>query len=133
MPSESPEVVAARRFANEASAMLGQSPSFQQLDPATRTGIMRDLGKIRHALNPPAKAPPPLSRDPYALALETPNDLFRRRLQERQEGGNGEPPQQENGEEPGAPGSSRAPATQTLARRTGALIDEIDFRSAHEQ
>src|SRR5215213_2741530 len=46
-------------------------------------------------------------RDPYSLALETPEDLRRRRAM------------------PGAP--KAPPATATIAARAGALSDEIDF------
>ena len=48
-----------------------------------RTAILHDLGTIQQALHTPAEQPPP-AHDPYALALETPNDLARRRTLARQ-------------------------------------------------
>jgi hypothetical protein len=63
--------------------------------------------------------------DPYALALDTPADLARRRLQVRSPGAPaaGEPAAQLPAN--GAP--KTRPSTETLAARAGALSDEIDF------
>ena len=125
------EVLAAQKFAERAGAMLVQTPSFQQLDPATRRALVRDLSTIQQALTPPARPPEPV-HDPYALALETPNDLARRRSLMRQgvnpNNGVGEPAEASAGE-PGAgkqPGP-RVAATEAIAARAGALSDEIDF------
>lgn len=64
-------------------------------------------------------------RDPYSLALDTPEDLRRRR------GLPGVPPPAD-GQEPAPPQSGNGtpktpPATATIAARAGALSDEIDF------
>jgi len=127
---ESPELMAARKFAAQAASILGRTPSFQQLAPATRTAIVRDLETIRQALDPAIAGQRIPERDPYALALETPNDLTRRRNQARQRGQIGDgggsadvPAGPENKATPGP----RVAATETLASRAGALSDEIDF------
>lgn len=130
MAHESPEVIAARRFANGAATLLANAPTFQQLDPATRTALVRDLGTIRQAFaDEPAYAPRALASDPYALALETPADLARRRIQARQGTPTAGGPQansQPAATNGGTPGP-RSAATETLAARAGALSDEIDF------
>ena len=77
--------------------------------------LVRDLTAVDRALRGP---------DPYAFALETPQDFFNRRR-----GGStpaapaAQPPAAETAP---APSSPRA-ATETLAARTGALIDEVNF------
>ena len=98
--------------------MLRRTPSFHALDPATRAALLGDVATLQQALgtSPPAA-------DPYAFALETPPG-FRRRL-----GGTGNPPPAA----PGAPAATapaapaRRAATETLAERAGALIDEVSF------
>src|SRR5262245_1054691 len=128
MVNQSPEVLAAQKFASQAGSRLVQTPSFQRLDPATRTAILRDLGTIQQALHPPAEPPPP-AHDPYALALETPNDLARRRTLARQglnpNNGAGDQPVAEQGDQPTP--APRVAATDAIASRAGALSDEIDF------
>jgi len=120
--SESPEVQAARSLAIEAAEKLSQSAAFRQLGAATQAAILRDLGTIRTALRP---SPPPVAKDPFAFALETPNDLRRRLFAGRGvEEQPGAVPTPADGREHRQP---RKAATETLAQRAGALIDEIDF------
>lgn len=121
MKAEAPEVQAARRLAAAAAAQLGEAPAFRKLDATTQAAILRDLGSIRSALDPSASPAP--AGDPYAFALETPNDLRRRLFSQR-----GSPPPSTEPPPPSSPPSApRRSATETLAERAGALIDEIDF------
>lgn len=133
MVHESPEIIAARQFADSSVSLLEHAPSFQQLDQETRTAIVSDLGKIRHAFGGASSSTKAITtaaspQDPYVLALETPADLARRRNLARQgitqNGvGNGGQTSVTNGATP-APHTA---ATETLAARAGALSDEIDF------
>jgi hypothetical protein len=79
--------------------------------------LVRDLSTVDRALRGP---------DPYAFALETPEDFFTRRR-----GGPTQPtpastPPAEAAPAP-APSGPRVAASDALAARTGALIDEVDF------
>ena len=119
MSRASPEVAAARSLTHQAAALLAQSPSFRQLAPALQAGIARDLERIQHALAVPGDG-----ADPYALALETPLDLARRRREAQQgafPGASADPTA-----EPAPPKRKQA-ATEAIAARAGALSDEIDF------
>ena len=123
MTYESSDVETARNFARQAAGMLERVPAFQRLDPATRSAITRDLGTIRHALEPE-------ERDPYALTLETPYDLRRRRGPFQENAGaqrlaTGE----QNQPQPARTSGPTSAATQTIALRAGALSDELDFPS----
>lgn len=122
MSRESAEVNAARNLADRIAATLEHAPSFRRLDPATQSSLVRDLGTIRRSLGHEA------SSDPYALTLDTPQDLARRRLEARQRGQQGG---QNGGGAPAPPAAGtpgpRAAATETLAARAGALSDEINF------
>jgi len=123
---ESPEIIAARNFANETTAKLKQSPAFQQLPATTQQALLRDLGTLRQAFGSAASASSTVKNDPYALTLETPEDFVRRRNQARFS-----PPEQpatgESAPANAATPGPKAAATETLARRAGALSDEIDF------
>jgi hypothetical protein len=124
MSPESREVTAARTLATQLATTLGKAPSFQQLNPKTQSAILRDLSTIQTALGPASSS----SADPYAFTLETPEDFARRRAQARR--GIQEPaPADQPSAAPtnGATPAPRAAATETLARRAGALSDEIDF------
>jgi hypothetical protein len=118
---DSPEVQAARNLAIEAAGRLSQSAAFRRLGSATQAAILRDLGTIRTALSP---ASPPVAKDPFAFALETPNDLRRRLFAGR---GTEEQPAAAAPVDGGQARQPRKAATETLAQRAGALIDEIDF------
>lgn len=125
MSRQSSEVVAARQLTNQAVGAIERTPSFRQLDSSTQRAILRDLGAIQQALSSEQPV-----RDPYALALETPNDLARRRTQARQgvagngaDAANGQSTTGSDGQTP----APRSAATETLAGRAGALSDEIDF------
>jgi hypothetical protein len=118
---ESPEVIAARRLAEEVDARLARSQAFVRLDPAAQASIRRDLNTIRTGLGSGMSAYTP---DPYAFALETPADLRRRRY------GAPAPTPTPTAPEPAqapAPAGPRVSATESIARRAGALRDEIDF------
>ena len=130
MSNETPEVMAARQLAAEAGPLLERSPSFQCLEPTTQAAILLDLGKIRYALSTEPAAP--RRNDPYALTLDTPED-FRRRLGQRHptngqsaSGDAANPGGAASASGTGSPGP-RVAATESLARRAGALSDEINF------
>lgn len=119
MSRTSPEVAAARTLTQQAAALLAGSPVFRQLGPSKQSEITLDLQRIGHALSASEATP-----DPYALALETPLDLARRRREGMlgQQGPGAPPP------ENAAPSTpKKQAATQAIAARTGALSDEIDF------
>lgn len=125
MGQDTLEVVAARQLSNQLTTALERTPSFRQLDAATQTALRNDLNTIRGALGSTQS-----HADPYAMAMETPVDLARRRAQARQ-GSNGAPANGENRESGAgekAP-NPRVAATETIASRAGALGDEIDFPS----
>lgn len=142
----SPEVAAAQSVVAQTTAMLERAPSFQQLDNNARAALLRDLQSIQQALNRPgstahdpyafslssaANAAP--NGDPYALSLETPDDFAQHRspMYQRTNSSTASPTAPtsspaatiETNAEPGP----RAAATETLARRAGALSDEVDF------
>jgi hypothetical protein len=116
MASDPPELGAARDVTAQVAGALRAAPAFRSLDPTTQAELLGDLSRIQAAVGP---------RDPYALALETPAERMRRQA------GFGAPPPAApaNGAPapPAATSTPRPPATETLAARTGALADEIDF------
>jgi len=125
---ESPEIMAARNFARDVNIKLQQSQAFKQLPQATQQALLRDLGTIRQAFAATTAAT--TKKDPYALTLETPQDFIQRRNQARlgaqeqePENDEAEPATSSNG---AAPGPKKS-ATETLASRAGALIDEVNF------
>jgi hypothetical protein len=119
--SASSDVAAARALTDQAASLLHQSKAFQQLPHATRDRLIRDLGTIQARLTP------------TAASLGTPLDFHR--------GGQGpaEAPAPAQATAPNGSGAHgggsaepdptahHAAATETLARRAGALSDEIDF------
>jgi hypothetical protein len=122
MADESPEIAAARRLASQLDTVLQRSGAFRSLEPVTRDALLRDVAAIQQAIG----AEP---SDPYALALDMPPG-FNRTLP-RGPGGRGgpAPTPSGNGAAPAAPPAPRAAATETLAARAGALVDEINFPS----
>jgi hypothetical protein len=119
-----PEIQAARSLAAEAAVKLRSSPDFQRLGAAAQANLLRDLGRIRGALAPqPAPLARATGRDPYSFAMETPADLRRRLFAGSAPAA---PAPQENAPAT-PPAAPRKSATETLAQRTGALIDEVDF------
>lgn len=155
----SPEIRTAQQFAEVAASTLRESASFKVLDADTRTALLRDLGSIRRALanesdpysiaqrrydsgipehynkmpsaqTMTATQPHTPTEDPYALTLETPNDLMRRRALLRQgqvDDGVSNQTQDDMQQDEEKSKLPRAAATETLASRAGALSDEIDF------
>lgn len=124
MSRETPEIAAARRIADEAEALIQRSPAFRQLDAEAQGAIVRDLGTIRRGLAQEQALAQGQGADPYALTLDTPFDRVR-----RGSAGSTQPAPQN-----GADGQAQQPApgpkkqaTETLAARAGALVDEIDF------
>jgi hypothetical protein len=121
-PEQTPDVALARQLAADAASMLGRAPSFHRLDPATQAALVGDLGTINRALG-----------DPYALSLETPQDLATRRRLAFGRGGvpsSGPTPAQAPADGSATPTPApRVAATETIAARAGALADEIDFPS----
>lgn len=118
MSRETPEIAAARRIAEEAEGLLHRSPAFRQLGAESQGAILRDLGTIRQGLATGQSA-----ADPYALALETPWERTRRGAAAP---ANGAANPAANGTNGAVPGPKKQ-ATETLAARAGALVDEIDF------
>jgi hypothetical protein len=138
--SSSPEINMAREFSAKAPHLLRLSPAFKSLAPATQQALLRDLRKINQSLAAPAASH---AADPYAFSLDTPDDFSRHRRFPGQpedpsaSGGSsdGQQPQPDAAQPSTAPAADpgasvagpKAPATQTLASRVGALSDEINF------
>ncbi len=116
-----PDVVAAQALTAQASKLLGVSRAFRQLPQATQTGILRDLATIHRGLSPTAAA---------AYSLGTPLD-FRRTSTVSGDGtapSSGQPSTETGSDATtSTPPGPRSAATETIARRAGALSDEIDF------
>lgn len=125
MRHDTPEVKAAQQITAQTAELLVQAPSYQQLDPARRSALQQDLQRIQQAL---AVDPLKLATDgsdPYALSLAGPAELTRLRMEAARQGQQPQPdPAAEDSQQTRGP---RAAATETLAARSGALIDEIDF------
>jgi hypothetical protein len=125
-PVLSPAVAVAAALGT-AVGSLGKSIAFRQLPLAQQAAIERDLRTIRHGLATAAAAPD----GGYASALETPDDLLRRRAAARYGGTEPGGATAGNGTggvaAPGTAASKARPATETLAARVGALSDEVDF------
>jgi hypothetical protein len=114
-----------------AAQQLQAAPSFLALPPATRARIAHELGTIESHLAQP--------REPAAATLGTPLDLRRQFPGEPAANGPaGSPasqpapasdaqPAAAGDGQPSDPTAKQQQATQTIARRAGALIDEIDF------
>ncbi len=122
---KAPPVAAAQSMAGLVAEKLRGTAAFQQLPPATQTALLRDLRAIQTALSPAPLAAPTL-----ATAQETPADLARLRAGgvRAQDGPASSSSGGQGGEDGsnGSPGPKRA-ATDTLAEKTGALVDEVDF------
>lgn len=117
-----PEVQAAQKVAAQMTGLLAQAPSYRQLDPTRQAALQQDLERIQQALAADPLRLASSGDDPYALSLAGPAQLNRFRLQAA---ARGQQPQEQENE---APEQARRPAaTETIAARTGALIDEIDF------
>lgn len=132
MKTSTPEIIAARNITSQAEAKLQGSPTFRSLHPATQSAILNDLKKIRDALEPSGGMPlnPMRTSDPYAFPLDTPEDFRRRLWAQRNQADmpNRNEPSDTDKTEISASGRKKA-ATETIAERAGALIDEIDFTS----
>ncbi|MEM6252900.1 MAG: hypothetical protein AAF821_08255 [Cyanobacteria bacterium P01_D01_bin.156] len=140
----SSEIIAAQNLTNQVASRLEQAPAFQSLPPEQQLTLKRDLDSIQQALQQSpepaavdpyafgltaqptlqAKPSPPAS-DPYAMAMETPNDLARRRGLARQRLGTQQPINKENSEI--APTQPKKTATEKIATAAGAVLDELDF------
>lgn len=124
MTRDAREVSAALAVADHMGELLTGSSAFQGLEPSTREALRQDLGRIRRALQSEPSALAREGRDPYALALETPAEVLRRRREAALQ-----PQNAQSATQPAAPAppAARPAATETLAARAGALSDEIDF------
>ena len=128
------QIQSAQMSVANAAAMLEQAPAFRQLEPATQFALRRDLQRLQGVLQSPQGA-----RDLYAFPLDTPNDLAARLNQQRLGGGTADNASSPNPQAapadtaqpaatpPPGPSGSRKAATETLARRAGALSDELNF------
>jgi hypothetical protein len=125
---ESQQLQNARALAANAGAVLAKSGSFQRLNAATQQAIYRDLDKIGRALQGNGHT---RHDDPYSFPLDTPADRFRRvagNAGGAEASQDSQPSQQSPPADSSAPAPSpRAAATETIARRAGALSDEINF------
>jgi hypothetical protein len=136
-----PEINVARQFTANAPNLLQRSQAFRSLHPATQQALLRDLKKINQTLGTSMTR---LASDPYAFSLDTPDDFNRhRRFPGQSDDSNASSTGSPDGSgqpttipaKSGAADSQTGPsvagpksaATQTLARRTGALSDEINF------
>src|SRR5260370_22847087 len=123
------EIQTAESFINNAPPALHRSLAFRSLPAQTQAQILQDLHAIGRAL---ADQP----KDPYDLALDTPEDFWRRRagVSNQPTGQSGDQSQPASPTQPaarpapgaGPVGQTRA-ATATIAARAGALSDEINF------
>lgn len=133
-----PEINVARQFTANAPHLLQRSQAFRALNPATQQALLRDLKKINQTLGSSTTR---LASDPYSFSLDTPDDFNRHRRFPGQTddatpdnaNGSGQPtttPAKTAAPDPqSSPGMTgpKSAATQTLASRTGALSDEINF------
>lgn len=150
MHNESSEVTAAKNLTSQVASRLEKAPAFQSLSPDQQTTLKRDLDSIQQALHTPTKPLAlPLASDPYALelntpykaqasqssqpttdpyamAMETPNDLARRRNLAHRRLGRPQPVTSGGGSAT-TPAQSKKTATEKIAASTGAVLDEIDF------
>jgi hypothetical protein len=121
-------LVAAQAMTSLAARQLPLAPSFRALPQTTRARILGELSAIQSQLDE--------ERPPRAEGLGTPLDL-RRRLP-GSEPTNGSSPPADGTTTAGPTGAAdgrqspditakQQPATQTIGRRAGALLDEIDF------
>ncbi len=129
MTEKALEIQAAKNFITHAPPALHGSPAFRSLPAHTQAQILHDLNTIGQALSEQ-------KRDPYDFALDTPEDLWRRRAgitdqPTDQPGDQSQPATPSQPTPPAAVGSSSVgqtrAATETIAARAGALSDEIDF------
>jgi hypothetical protein len=112
------QLVAARALTALAPAHLASAPSFRRLPSDTQGRILRELDSIQSGLNGQARA----------QALGTPMDF-------RRGGVSAQPTEQPDQSAAGDSSTDtsdgttpkRQQATETIARRAGALSDEIDF------
>ena len=128
MNQTTPEITAAKNLTEQVQSLLVNSPSFQELDSNTQQAIRNDLSKIKQAFQPQSQSQYLPEDDPYALTLETPEDLRRRRNQASFGGSRvntSETPSPRT--DPASNAGKKVAATETLASRAGALSDEIDF------
>src|SRR5260370_8355013 len=70
------EIDAAREITANAPNLLQRSQAFKSLAPATQQALLRDLKKINQSLSIAGEKVAP---DPYAFALDTPDDFHRHR------------------------------------------------------
>ena len=126
-----PEIAAARSVAQGAGQHLQHAQSFRQLPAPTRARILDELDTITRQLGGQPN-------ESLASSLGTPLEFRRVRpgfdsTQPTQDGatqgGAAPAPSAEGSQQTGdaTPKTTRAPATETIARRAGALSDEIDF------
>jgi hypothetical protein len=127
------KLAAARAVTSRLAGQLASAPSFRTLPEATRKRMLGELGTISSQLASEAA--------PRATGLGTPLDLRRRYPGD----GQGAVTGAADGSTPAAPAGDGAqaggadsgqtpdltakqqPATQTIGRRAGTLLDEIDF------
>lgn len=114
--TEPGDIEAARRLIANAAETLGRIPAYDQLDPGVRDGLRGDLDRIGTALGRP---------DPYAFAMSDPR--FLRNPAPPANDPQGGPIQGDLIAADDEPRPPKEPATQAVAARAGALLDELDF------
>ena len=119
--AETAEVQAARALTGRLGATLRHSPAFQGLALGVQRNILRDLDKIHRGFGHASGT---------ASALGTPLDLRHGAGADAPSGvpGDGQQvPTSAAGDGESKPPGPKSAATETIARRAGALSDEIDF------
>ncbi len=133
-----PEINVARQFTANAPHLLRRSQAFRSLNLATQQALLRDLKKINQTLGSGTTR---VASDPYSFSLDTPDDFNRHRRFPGQTDDSTSGSSNDSGQPTTTPAKTTAPdpqsapgmtgpksaATQTLAARTGALSDEINF------
>jgi len=126
--TNAPDIVVAQAVTSLAARQLPLAPSFCALPQATQARILSELNTIQSHL---AKEAPPMAK-----GLGTPLDLRRRLPGSEQVNGSApaadgaaapRPADMADGQQSPDITAKQQPATQTIGRRAGALLDEIDF------
>jgi hypothetical protein len=115
------DVAAARRLVSNLGAALQRSESFRALPPRTRDELLQNVAALQQALGSE-------HADPYALALDMPPG-FNRTLPRGPGGRVGDAGTGSTATPAPSTPAPRSAATETLAARAGALVDEINFTS----
>lgn len=120
--SDPSAIRAAHALAAASPGVLAKSLSFRMLPPGTQSAILRDLTTIRRSFDPAASGVAMGTDAPLAEGLVARRPMF----------GTADAPATTGNGGAGPDGAQATPAprkaaTETIAARAGALIDEVDF------